>query len=120
MQIAVLAEHRLGHGGTQGRVDLTHQHGGLAEGAVEPLLELTAGAVGIVVDPQAVLDGRAVVAAAEKGSVGGCCQRCLYLFLRGDEVVVIDVVLIINLGQTDKELVVVGHQLGGRAGRENE
>ena len=117
VQVAVLAEHRACHGGTQGRVDLAHQHGGLAEGFLHPLLEYTAGTVGPVPYPQPIGEGCTIIAGAEECTVRGGGQSGFDFFACGVEVVARLVVLIVNLSESDEELVVVRDVLGGGAGR---
>ena len=116
-EVAVLAQYRLRHRGSQGRVHLAHQYGSLAKGLTQPLLELAVRAVGVVPYPQTVGERRAIVGRAEERTVGCRCQCSLYLLLGGNEVVVLLIVLIVNLRQPDEQLVVVGNVLGRGAGK---
>jgi len=112
VQIAVVAEHRLGDGSAQGRIDPRHEHGLLAERLEHPLAEACLAVFVAVPDADTQREGYAVVAAAEDGTVGGSGQRRLDLFLRGSKVGAVRRFTVIgNLLQAGKELVVIGNVL---------
>ncbi len=116
MQIAVCAQHLLCHLGTQGGVDLTHQHGRLGEEGAYPASELCLCVLCSVPNPQSVGERRAVVAAAKQSAVGSRGQCCLHLSLC---VFGMSVSLIVSIGdffKPDEQLVVVGNVLRGGTG----
>ena len=71
-EIAVVAQHGTGHGGTEGWVHLTHEHRGLAEGFGHPLGKLRVLAGIFVIDPEVPGPGHGIVTAAEERTVGLC------------------------------------------------
>ena len=121
-EVTVIAEHALGHRGTEGRIDLTHQHGGLAERLRHPLGELGVLLRILVIDPEMPRPGYGVITAAEEGAVGDGGEGGLQLLLRGLEVGAETVFALVDVGnllQTREELLVLRDVLRHRTRREN-
>ena len=122
-EVAIALENGLCDGSAQGRVHLTHQHGGTAEGLLHPTGELGVFVGVFVVDPQPPRPGGVVVTAAEEGSVGSHGQGGFDFFLGLVEVILEGIFIwFVEVGdrrQTREELVVLGDVLGhGTRGEE--
>ena len=73
MEIAVIVKHSLRHLRTQFRIHPAHEHRLLAERLCQPLGNLSVFAGEGIPYPKAIGERRAMIAAAEEGSVGSCC-----------------------------------------------
>ena len=127
MEIAVIVKHSLRHLRTQFRIHPAHEYRLLAKRLGQPLGNLSVLAGEGIPYPKPIGERRAMIAAAEKRTVGSRCQCCLHLFLRRDEVLVgygsrhaAVAALVVDLGKSNEELVAIGNVLCGRAGREQQ
>ena len=120
VEIAVILEHRLCHRGAQSRIHHTHQHGRLAKRFGHPFSESRFRLAVSIPYPQTIREWSAVVAAAKQCTVGRGGQGGVDFLASGHEVVVLLVVLVVNLGESDEELVVVGNIRCGGTARQHE
>ena len=120
MQIAVCAQHLLGHLSTQGGIDLTHQHGRLAKDGAKPAAKLCLRVLCGIPYPKGIGERRAIIAAAQQSTGGSHGQCGLHLRLRVLSVLAVLIVGVDNLFQSHIHLVVVGNVLRGGAGCEKK
>ena len=97
VQVAVVAQHSLCHRRSQRWVHPAHQHGLFAETFHHPLGKSAFLSAECVPNPESVGERRAVVGAAEEGSVWCCGESRLHFLLCRDEVVRVFVVFVLYL-----------------------